>query len=664
MTSESNKLLLITCGLPYANGPCHIGHLRTYIPADIYVRCHRKLGNTPLFVCGSDTHGTPIVINAERLGTTPEKFAAYYHRYWEDTFKTLSIDFSYYGNTDAPTNHFRTQQIVKKLQQDGCIYPLVIKLAYCPECGRFLPDRYVEGICFFCGTPARGDECDQGCGRHLEPGEIVNPRCKTCGATAEYREERHYFFKLSAFKHFLETFLETLGGTANARNYAREWVANELKDWCITRNLSWGVPFPGTDLVVYVWVDAPIGYISFTEEATSAWEDYWTKDSNIVHFIGGDIIYHHAIFWPALLKAAGYTRPTAIVASGMVKVEGETFSKSRGYVVWVDDDYLDHGFQPDLLRYYLASYTSHTKELNFSWKTFGEKINRELVGSLGNFIYRTLFFAYKNFGRVPEGPVSPTIIEQIAATREKMLRTIDEYEFKKLVDAAMSLSDYGNSYLQSKELWHLVKSDRTACEREVKNCIQLVKALAVLLEPVMPVTMRRVQAQLGLATTHFSDATVEVEPLLLSKPALPFKKIDEKKIVELEALLSRRMTGATKEAQAKETHASGATIALEDFRKIDLRIARVLDAEPIKKSDKLLRITVQVGDATRQVVAGIAKDYSPEDIVGTDVIVLVNVQPTTLMGVESHGIVLTAEHEGRAVLLRPSHRMPAGTRIG
>jgi methionyl-tRNA synthetase len=347
----------------------------------------------------------------------------------------------------------------------------------------------------------------------------------------------------------------------------------------------------------------------------------------------------------------------------MVKVDGETFSKSRGYVVWVDDDYLDHGFHPDLLRYYLASYTSHTKELNFSWKAFEEKVNRELVGSLGNFIYRTLFFAYKNFGRIPETPVSGEVIEQIAATREKMVSAIEDYEFKKLVDAAMSLSDYGNAYFQSKELWNLVKFDRKACEREIKNCIQLVKALAVLLEPVMPATMKKVQAHLGLATAHFSDATVEVEPLRLSKPALPFSKIDEKKITELEALLGRRMAGATREAPPKEFRALEPTIALEDFRKIDLRIARVLDAEPIRKSDKLLRITVQIGDATRQVVAGIAKDYSPEDLVGTDVIVLVNVRPTTLMGVESHGIVLTAESEGRAVLVRPSQRMPAGTRI-
>jgi len=663
MTSLSNKPLLITCGLPYANGPCHIGHLRTYIPADIYVRCLKKLQQDPLFVCGSDTHGTPIVINAEQQGTTPAKLAAYYHRYWEDTFKALSVDFSHYGNTDAPTNHFRTQEIVKSLQANGCIYPLVIRLAYCPECDRSLPDRYVEGACFFCGMPARGDECDQGCGRHLEPGEIVDPTCKTCGASAEYREEQHYFFKLSAFKDFLLAYLESLGGTANARNYAREWVSNELKDWCITRNLGWGVTFPGTDLVVYVWVDAPIGYISFTEEATSAWEDYWKSDSNIIHFIGTDIIYHHAIFWPALLKGASYTLPAAIVASGMVKVDGKTFSKSRGYVVWVDEDYLDHGFHPDLLRFYLASYTSHTKELNFSWQVFGEKVNRELVGSLGNFIYRTLHFAYKNFGRVPEGPVDAEIMERVADTREKIVSALKEYEFKKVVDAAMSLSDFGNAYFQSKELWNLVKSDRTACARELKNCIQLVKALSVLLEPVMPSTMRGVQAQLGLTTTYFYDATVEVEPLRLPKPALPFAKIDEKKIGAMEAILNERIARADHKGPAKKPSTGEAAIKLDDFKKMDLRIARIVEAEPVQKSDKLLRITAQVGEETRQIVAGIAKDYAPEDLIGTDVVVLINLQPVKLMGVESRGMLLVAENDGHSVLIRPARKMPSGARI-
>jgi len=663
MTLDENRPILVTCGLPYANGPCHIGHLRTYIPADIYVRCLRKLQQNLLFVCGSDTHGTPIVISAEQQGTTPEKFVAYYHRYWKETFKMLSVDFSHYGSTDSPTNHFRTQEIIKTLQENGFLYSLVIKLAYCPECDRFLPDRYVEGVCLFCGMPARGDECDQGCGRHLESGELLEPTCKTCGARAEYREENHFFFRLSAFKDFLLRYLETLGGTVNARNYAREWVLHELKDWCITRNLPWGVAFPGTNLVVYVWVDAPIGYISFTEEATSAWRGYWKNDANITHFIGVDIVYHHCVFWPALLEGSGYALPSAVVASGMVKVDGKTFSKSRGYVVWIDDDYLDQGFHPDLLRYYLAGYTSHTKELNFSWKVFGEKVNSELVGSLGNFIYRTLLFAYKNFGGIPEDPVDTAIFERIAEARDKMISALNEYEFKKLVDAAMSLSDFGNVYFQSKAPWSLIKLDRAACAKELKNCIQLVKALSILLEPIMPSTMRHVQLQLGLTTTLFADATIEVEPLSLSKPSMPFTKIEEKKITEMEAVLSERITRADHKAPATHTAAPVGTVTIDDFNKMDLRIARILDAEKVKESEKLLKITVQLDDGSKQVVAGIAHEYAPEDIIGTDVVVLVNLQPTKVMGVESQGMILAAERDGRPVLIAPLKRVPVGTKI-
>jgi methionyl-tRNA synthetase len=290
-------------------------------------------------------------------------------------------------------------------------------------------------------------------------------------------------------------------------------------------------------------------------------------------------------------------------------------------------------------------------------------VNHELVGSLGNFIYRTLHFAYKNFGYIPDTPVDVTIIERIAATREKMVNALEEYEFKKFVDVAMSLSDFGNVYFQSKALWKLVKSDKEACAREVKNCIQLVKALAVLLEPVMPSTMRGVQAQLGVTSTHLSDATVEVEPLRLRQPDLPFAKIDEKKIVELEATLSRRMAGLAQEAAENEVRTKTATIELEDFKRMDLRTARILEAESVKKSDKLLRITLQLGDETRQVVAGIAKDYRAEALIGTDVIVLANVTPVKLMGVESHGMLLAAEHEGRAVLIRPSQKVPSGTKI-
>jgi len=657
---KENIPILVTCGLPYANGACHIGHLRTYIPADIYVRCLRKLGYNVLFVCGSDTHGTPIVINAEEAGTTPEKFAERYHEYWGETFKKLGVEFSHYGNTDSQTNHARTQEIVRTLMERGYIYSKIIQLAYCPECDRFLPDRYVEGVCLFCGMPARGDECDQGCGRHLEPGEVLNPKCKVCNSEALYKPEKHYFFKLSEFKDFLLDYLETLGGTSNARNYAREWVLHELNDWCITRNLNWGVKFPGTDLVVYVWVDAPIGYISFTEEATDEWEDYWRGNSRITHFIGGDIIYHHCVFWPAILKGASYTLPSAVVASGMVKVDNKTFSKSRGYVVWIDEDYLKKGFHPDQLRYYLAGYTSHTKELNFSWKVFGEKVNSELVGSLGNFIYRTLLFAQKNFGQIPDGELEEEVLERIIETKEKIINALEDFEFKKIVDSIMALSDFGNTYFQSHEIWKLIKVDRNACANVLKNSLQIIKALSIFFEPVMPSTMQRVQAQLDLTSTYFDDATVEIAPIKLSKPKMPFTKIQDEQIAEMADLLKERMSLA-------EGHQTGEqrmeTITIDEFKKMDMRIAKVICAERVNKSDKLLKVTVDISGETRQVVAGIATQYDPEELVGKEVVLLANMAPIKLMGIESRGMILAADNDGKPILLEPSREVPVGTKV-
>ncbi len=402
------KPILVTCGLPYTNGPCHLGHLRTYVPADFYVRYLRRVGEEVVFVCGSDNHGTPVVVSAEEAGVSPRSLAEKYHKHFFETFRRVNVIFDHFGMTDDPANHHRTRAIMKRLIDNGYIYSKTVHQSYCPRCKRFLPDRYVEGLCPHCNAPARGDECDQGCGRHLEPGEIKEPTCTVCGTRAEFRDQEHYFFKLSEFKDFLLSYLDTLEGTSNARNYALGWVKDELHDWCVTRTLDWGVKFPGReDLVVYVWVDAPVGYIAFTEEWGSEsgkdWKDYWCGDTRVTHFIGGDIIYHHCIFWPALLKGAGYGIPQAIVASGMVKVDDHKFSKSRGYVVWTNEDYLDKGLSPDYLRYYLLSYTNHTKELNFSWKVFQERVNNELVNTLGNFVYRTLYFAHKEYGGIPEG---------------------------------------------------------------------------------------------------------------------------------------------------------------------------------------------------------------------------------------------------------------------
>jgi methionyl-tRNA synthetase len=656
--------LLVTCGLPYTNGPCHLGHLRTYVPADCYVRYMRRTGEEVVFVCGSDNHGTPIVVSAEEQGTTPRELSERYHRHFDETFKRMEVMFDHFGMTDDPANHHRTQAIVKKLEEHGHIYKQVVHQAYCTKCKRFLPDRYVEGICPHCGKPARGDECDQGCGKHLEPGEIKDPVCKVCGTRAEFRDQEHYFFRLSAFKDFLLPYLDTLKGTGTAKNYAIGWIREELHDWCITRTLDWGVKFPGrSDLVVYVWVDAPIGYIAFTEEwakkAGKDWKQYWCGENRVTHFIGGDIIYHHCIFWPALLKGAGYGVPHAVVASGMVKVDDHKFSKSRGYVVWTNDDYLDKGLSPEYLRYYLLAYTNHTKELNFSWKVFQERINNEVVNIFGNFVYRTLFFAHKEFEGVPAGKADAATMAEIQKCLDAVDTAMKSYEFKIAVDAVMSLAAFGNTYIQTNAPWKLIKTDRSAATQVIRNCVQVVKALALLIQPVMPAKAQECWAMLGyydpVANHPVSDATYDVPNVCLKPPHPLFVKMEDTQVAELDALLQKRVAEANKKMEKTPP------LTIEDFGKVEMKTGKILAAESIPKSTKLLKLQVDIGGETRQIVSGIAPFYKPEELVGKDVIVLTNLAPAKIFGVESNGMILAAGDA--ASLLTPLKPVEPGTKI-
>jgi len=656
--------LLVTCGLPYTNGPCHLGHLRTYVPADAYVRYMRRTGEEVVFVCGSDNHGTPIVVSAENEGVSPRALSDRYHQHFDETFRRMGVHFDHFGMTDDPANHHRTRAIVSALEKNGFIYRQVVNQAYCTTCKRFLPDRYVEGICPHCGTPARGDECDQGCGKHLEPGEIREPVCRICGTRAEFRNQEHYFFRLSEFGGFLLPFLENLKGTSNARNYATGWIKDELRDWCITRTLEWGVKFPGRDdLVVYVWVDAPIGYIAFTEEwaekSGKDWKRYWCGENRVTHFIGGDIIYHHCIFWPALLKGAGYGVPHAIVASGMVKVDDHKFSKSRGYVVWTNDDYLDKGLPADYLRYYLLAYTSHTKELNFSWKVFSERINNEVVNIFGNFVYRTLFLSQKEFGGVPGGTVDPTITAEIEDTLSTVDRFMREYEFKGAVDAIMALGAFGNTYIQTNAPWKLIRTDRAAAAKVIKNCVQITKALALLIEPVMPEAAERCWKMLGfydeIHAHPLSDATYPVPDACLEPPVPLFVKMEEKQVAELDALLRKRVMEANRKVEKIQL------ISIDDFAKVEMKTGTVLAAEAIPKSNKLLKLQVDIGGETRQIVSGIAPFYTPGELVGKEVIVLTNLAPAKIFGVESNGMILAAGET--ACLLRPEKPVGPGTKI-
>jgi methionyl-tRNA synthetase len=663
----TDKPLLVTCGLPYTNGPCHLGHLRTYVPADFYVRYMRRMGEEVVFVCGSDNHGTPIVVSAEEARVTPRELSEKYHKHFDETFRKMGVRFDTFGMSDNPATHHRTTAIVNALIRNGYVYKQVVRQSYCTRCKRFLPDRYVEGICPHCGKRARGDECDQGCGRHLEPGEIQDPVCKVCCTKAEFREQEHYFFRLSEFRDYLLDFLEKVKGTSNAKNYAIGWVKDELHDWCITRTLDWGVKFPGRDdLVVYVWVDAPIGYIAFTEEWAARedkdWRTYWCGDDNrVTHFIGGDIIYHHSIFWPAVLKGAGYGVPYAIVASGMVKVDGHKFSKSRGYVVWTNEDYLDRGLPADYLRYYLLSYTNHTKELNFSWKTYQERVNNEVVNTLGNFLYRSMYFAHKEFGGVPDCPADPDTALEVEKCRAAVHSAMQEYDFKTAVDAIMLLAGYGNNYIQSSAPWKLVKSDRAAAGKVIRNCLQVAHALALLIEPVMPEKAQAIWAMLGntdaVAAHQISETAIPIRAGPLPAPKPLFEKIDDTLIATLDALLKKRVEAAEKKAEREEIP----VIPVEEFAKLDIRTGKVLKAEAVPKSGKLLKLSINIGGEVRQIVSGIARFYKPEELVGKDVVVLTNLKPSKIFGIESNGMILAAGDA--ASLLVPLKPVEPGTKI-
>jgi methionyl-tRNA synthetase len=350
---------VVTCGLPYANGDLHIGHLRTYISGDAYARALETLGQETAFVSGSDMHGTPVAVNAEKEGVDPEAFALRHHEKYAETFPKFDVEFDNYGHTHDETNTELTKEIVRTLDDEGYIYEKEIQVAYDPEDDQWLPDRYVEGTCPYCGERARGDECDEGCGRHLEPGEIEDPVSSISGNPAEYRERTHKFFRVSEFEEYLTEFLDRLEGTSNAKNQPREWIENGLQDWCITRDMDWGIDYPGEgadDLVLYVWVDAPIEYVSSTKQYTERvgadefdWAEPWRDgEGELIHVIGRDIIQHHTIFWPAMLHGAGYNEPRAVMASGFVNLDGAAFSTSRDRAVWADD-YLDEGFHPDLV---------------------------------------------------------------------------------------------------------------------------------------------------------------------------------------------------------------------------------------------------------------------------------------------------------------------------
>ncbi|RQG98098.1 methionine--tRNA ligase [Natrarchaeobius chitinivorans] len=686
----TDRPAVVTCGLPYANGDLHIGHLRGYIGADAFSRALETLGQETAYVCGSDMHGTPVAVNAEQEGVDPAEFALDWHRQYEETFPQFNVEFDNYGHTHDETNTELTQDIVRTLDEEGYVYEKEIQVAYDPDADQYLPDRYVEGTCPYCGEKARGDECDEGCQRHLEPGEVEDPVSSITGNPAEYRERAHKFFEVSAFEEYLTDFLDGLEGTSNARNQPRQWIEDGLQDWCITRDMDWGIDYPGDaggdteeTLVLYVWVDAPIEYISSTKQYTERvgadeydWERVWTEEGEIVHVIGRDIIQHHTIFWPAMLEGAGYNAPRAVAATGFITINGKGLSTSRNRAIWANE-YLEEGFHPDLLRYYLTTTGGLQQDVDFSWDAFQEKVNGELVGTVGNFWYRSLLFAYRNYEGTPEEDVSEEVHERIEGAIGDVRESVNEYDLRGIGQAATRLAQFGNEYIQRNEPWKLTDDDPERAAQVIRDCVQIAKAVAVLLEPITPDKSQRLWEQIGeegdVANVHLEDA-LEAPPRNFGEPGELFEKIEDDRVAELNEKLAERVAAAgdgesdagEEETESDDTDADETAtmtesesepetddleplleerIGFEEFQDVDIRVGRIETADGIEGADDLARLEVDIGFETRQVVAGIKQLHDLETLPGEKCILLANMEPAELFGVESNGMILAAGEE-------------------
>ena len=673
-----HKRTTVTAALPYTNGPIHIGHLAgVYVPADIYCRYLRLTGEQVLFVCGSDEHGVAIPMKAKKEGVSPKELIDKYHRIISDSFADFGISFDNYSRTSAEIHHETASEFFKKLYDQGDFIEEEGEQLYDAEAGQFLADRFVTGTCPKCGyEEAYGDQCEQ-CGSSLNATDLINPKSVLSGATPVMKKTRHWFLPLDRYEGFLSEWIlegHKKDWKPNVYGQCKSWIDDGLKPRAVTRDLDWGipVPVPGAEgKVLYVWFDAPIGYISSTREWAARenqdWETWWkAPDTRLLHFIGKDNIVFHCIIFPSMLKAHGeYILPDNVPANEFLNLEGQKLSTSRNWAVWLHEYLQDFPDMQDVLRYVLTANAPETKDNDFTWKDFQARNNNELVAIFGNFINRVTVLTHKYFnGRIP-GPGNLTkndreTLEAIKMYPVKIGNSLQRFRFREASQDLMNLARLGNKYLADEEPWKVIKEDPERTGTILYVGLQVAAAMAVLSEPFLPHTAKKLKSILDLdpvdATLAWSslvtDETLLKEGHQINKSELLFRKIED---AEIEAQL-KKLENTKKENEMPETSVNPQkeTIVYEDFAKMDLRVGTILTAEKMPKTKKLMVMQVDTGLDTRTIVSGIAEYFSPEELIGKKVTVLVNLAPRPLRGVESQGMILLAENpDGQLIFVGP-----------
>ena len=679
--SKEYKRYLITSALPYANGPVHIGHLAgVYVPSDIYTRYLRLKGHDVISVCGSDEHGVPITIKARKEGITPQQVVDRYHEIIEKSFRRLGMSFDIYSRTSSPTHRVTASEFFRKLYDEGKFIEQTSMQYYDEEAKTFLADRYIVGTCPRCqNEKAYGDQCEK-CGSTLSPDELINPKSAVSGAVPVKRETKHWYLPLDKYEGFLREWI--LEGhkewKSNVYGQCKSWLDLGLQPRAVSRDLDWGIPVPveGADgKVLYVWFDAPIGYISATKDLTPDWEKYWkSEDTKMVHFIGKDNIVFHCIVFPSMLKAHGdYILPENVPANEFLNLEGDKISTSQNWAVWLHE-YLDEfPGKEDVLRYVLCANAPETKDNDFTWKDFQARNNSELVAVLGNFVNRALVLTKKYYdGIIPErGELTEydeATIEELQKIKASLERNIEHYHFREALKDAMAYSRIGNKYLADTEPWKVVKTDPERVKTILNIALQITANTAIAIEPFMPFSAEKMLKM--LAVDKFGWEQLGSMELLaaghtIGDAELLFEKIEDDVIqAQLDKLEASRKAKLAAEAAQNVTEQK-AEVSFDDFQKMDIRVSTILEAEKVAKTKKLLKLTIDTGIDKRTIVSGIAEYYTPEQLVGRQVLVLANLAPREIKGIESRGMILMAEDAlGRLVLVQPEDKTMSGAMIG